>query len=279
MCWSSSVSSTAMSTSGTAARRAVAAPAGWPRTTMSQRMPGWSVRRSSASGPAATISPRRTKATRSHSASASAIECVARMTARFGSLMTWSLTRIRTSRALIGSSERVGSSMNRTSGSLEQAAGDPEPLAHARRVGPDRAIGIRGQVDALEELLDPRRPLAQRDVGDRREEDQVLATGHAPVERALLTGDEADGPSDLHRVALDVVAGHAGGPAGRTEGGREDPDERGLARAVLAEQPEQLAGRDLQADATERRARRYRRRALSAIGERGPDSPWLWGSA
>ncbi len=49
----------------------------------------------------------------------------------------------------------------------EQRAGQPEPLPHAQRVGPDRSLADTGQADLLEDLVDPVPPGAPRRRRDR----------------------------------------------------------------------------------------------------------------
>ena len=80
---------------------------------------------------------------------------------------------------------------------------------------------------------------------------QVLRHRELHVERVVL-GDDADPPLDRDRVPGDVVAGHPGPAAGRGDQRGEHADGGGLARAVRAEQAEELALRDVEVDAAHR---------------------------
>ena len=85
----------------------------------------------------------------------------------------------------------------------------------------------------------------------RGEEVEVLEDRQVFVEREPLR-DVADAAADFLSGPGDVEAVHRGAPLGRGEQAAEDPDEGGLARAVRAEQAEDLAAPDLQRDVVER---------------------------
>src|SRR4051794_24992978 len=133
----------------------------------------------------------------------------------------------------------------------EQARGEVEAAAHAARVGADEAVGRCGEVEALEHLGAALARRAGRQALQPGEQDEVLATGEALVERGLLAG-EGDLLADGGGVADDVVAADERAPAVRHEEGGEDADGGRLAGAVVAEQAAGLARRDLEVDAGER---------------------------
>jgi hypothetical protein len=78
-----------------------------------------------------------------------------------------------------------------------------------------------------------------------------LLAGHEQVERGLLQRD-ADPRADGVGLLGDVVAGHAGVAAGGAQQRDEHADRRGLAGAVGAQEPVDLAGLDGQVDAVHR---------------------------
>ena len=80
---------------------------------------------------------------------------------------------------------------------------------------------------------------------------QVLATGHVAVE-ADAVGHVADAALDLERAARRVEPDDPGLPGGRLGQAEEHEDRRRLARAVLAEQAEDLAGADLEVEVVDR---------------------------
>jgi hypothetical protein len=75
----------------------------------------------------------------------------------------------------------------------------------------------------------------------------VLLARQVEVEARVLE-DDPDAPPDGGRVAIEVVTGDPDGARGLREGRREDRDRRRLARAVRAEEREQLARPDVEAD-------------------------------
>src|SRR3546814_7713839 len=64
--------------------------------------------------------------------------------------------------------------------------------------------------------------------------------------------DDADRRLGIARVAIDVETPDRGGAAGLVDEPGEDVDQRRLARAVGAEQPEDAAARHLERDVVER---------------------------
>ena len=80
---------------------------------------------------------------------------------------------------------------------------------------------------------------------------EVLQAGQVLVDRGVLSGEPDDVPQ-LLRVTDDVVSRHGGVTRVRVEEGREDPHNRGLARAVRPEQSEHRARLDVQVHTVER---------------------------
>src|SRR5687767_6546106 len=134
----------------------------------------------------------------------------------------------------------------------QQRAGEREALAHAGRVALDVVVGAVRELHAHERCLDPGTRLTRRHVVQRGEVLEVLARGELPVEAALAGEHRADPGADLARLLHDVDAEHARLAAGRLEEGREHPHRRRLARAVRAEDPEDLARLDGEVDAGDR---------------------------
>jgi hypothetical protein len=97
-------------------------------------------------------------------------------------------------------------------------------------------------------------PLAgarEREPVEQAHQEEVVAAAQALLDRRLLEDDPHLAPD---RVALgdDVPAEDPGRARGRRPQGRQDREERGLARAVRPEEREHLAPADRQVDAPER---------------------------
>jgi hypothetical protein len=80
---------------------------------------------------------------------------------------------------------------------------------------------------------------------------EVLAPGELAVDGGELAG-QPNPPAHREGLANDVVAEHAGIAGRWLEQGGQDANERGLARPVGAEQPEDHPGRDVEGQAVER---------------------------
>ena len=89
---------------------------------------------------------------------------------------------------------------------------------------------------------------------------EYLGGGEERIEHDLLRDDPDRGLGVL-ALAVDVEAPDLGAAAGLVDHSRQDVDQRRLARAVGAEQPEDLALRHIEADVVERQ---LARRALEA---------------
>jgi hypothetical protein len=80
---------------------------------------------------------------------------------------------------------------------------------------------------------------------------EVRAGAEQPVDGRLLAG-EADLGAHDRGVGDDVVAGDRGAALGRRQQGGQDAYGRGLAGAVVAQQPEHGALRDVEVDVAQR---------------------------
>ena len=134
---------------------------------------------------------------------------------------------------------------------VEQAAGEVHLLALAGRERADPLLALLVEPDRLDQLVDPVPAVLRRQPVELAEHPELLADGQDPVARLLAAGDHVHDPADLLGLALDVEAEDPGGPLRRQEERRQDLDQRRLAGAVGAEQPEELAGLDREVDAVE----------------------------
>jgi hypothetical protein len=116
---------------------------------------------------------------------------------------------------------------------------------------------------AGQERGDARLPGLPRHVVQLGEEAQVLATGQAPVEGALVGVDEADHGLDLVLVHHVVPADARAPRVGEHQAG-QDLQERGLPGPVRSEEAEHLALRHLQGHPPQRL---HPIRALQGLGE------------
>ena len=117
-------------------------------------------------------------------------------------------------------------------------AGDLERVAAALLGQPEQLQQLGGALAGVPRA-EPEVPAAEL---------QVLGDGEVAVEGVVLR-DDADAALDLDGVLDHVQAGHVGGAAGRDDERGEHADGGRLARAVRAEQAEELAARDVQVDA------------------------------
>lgn len=133
---------------------------------------------------------------------------------------------------------------------VDQCAGDHQAPLHAAGEHPRGFVALvpqaqLGQV-ALGALL-----------GDLRRDAVVAGLGHDDVEDLLelveveLLRHHAKATLEAGRVLVEVVAEHRDRTAGLVHQGRENPDGGGLARAVGAEQGEEITFGDVQVDALE----------------------------
>ena len=148
---------------------------------------------------------------------------------------------------------------------LHQRVRDAEALLHAARVRLDAVVGTVGQTDLLEDLVHRGLGLATFEPVEAGRVAQVLAAGEAAVE-ADGVGEVADPTLDLAGMSGRIEADDARLAARRLGQTEEHEDRGGLARAVRPEQPEDLAGSDLQIELVDRGQR------VVALRQRpGPD--------
>src|ERR671935_790555 len=127
----------------------------------------------------------------------------------------------------------------------DESARDLEsaPLAAAERG--DGTFDEIGQAEDRDEFVDV---CAFVDAPQAGVELEVAATRQRAVDDRVLEDDAADG-AGLPRLRGDVETGQLRRAAGRCDRRGEHPDGGRLAGAVRAEQPEDLAGRDVEIDA------------------------------
>ena len=139
-------------------------------------------------------------------------------------------------------------------GRLDQGIGDAEPLAHAAGVGADPVVRAVGEADLGEDLVDGGLRLGLAEAVETGRVAQVLAAGHVLVE-ADGVGQVADPSLDLARLPGGIEPHHRCLAVGRLGQPEQHQDRGRLARAVLAEQPEDLARVDREVEPVDRRQR------------------------
>ena len=189
--------------------------------------------------------------TRSASSSASSRYCVVRKIVMPSSGLS-RRTSAHTLARLTGSSPVVGSSRNRTSGLCTSAAARSSRRSHAPGVGGDPPVEGVGEVDQLAQLGDP--VPSSRSSAGRRARPGVAAArrrsawgrGRPPAGRRRCGAAPSPG-----WVATSYPATVAR-PPDRREQRAQHAHGRGLARAVRAEEPVDLATRDVEVDPVDR---------------------------
>ena len=129
----------------------------------------------------------------------------------------------------------------------DERAGELEPTPLTAAVAAHGPIDERRDAERVRQFGDACLRRARLDLPQARVDLEVTAPGKRAVDDRLLEHDAADATGG-QRLAHDVEAADARGPAGRQDRGRQDADGRRLARAVRPEQPEHLAGADLEID-------------------------------
>jgi len=126
---------------------------------------------------------------------------------------------------------------------------DQHAPLHAAGERPHVRVGFRGQVEVMQQFIDPVAGVAQAEVA--RLDRQRLAHGEEGIEHELLRND-AEQSSRVPVIGHDVVSQNTryAGVGARQPG--EDGDERGFARAIGSQQPEEFAGPDHEIHADER---------------------------
>ena len=182
--------------------------------------------------------------------SASSRKCVVTITVTPCSTMA--LMCDQNSRRVSGSTPEVGSSRNSTAGSCITGAGQRQPLLEAQR----QLAGIlrrdRAQAERLDHAADRLPPPVARQAVDAGEEIEILPHAQIAVERKLL-GHVAQPPPGGPAGPIQVEAGHPGAAGGRAQQAAHHLERGRLARAVGAEQAEDLAAPDAKRNIRRRR--------------------------
>ncbi len=181
-------------------------------------------------------------------------------------------SRPRTQSAVSGSSEAVGSSSSRTSGSLISAlASATRVFCPAERLPAGRSRkGSRARLRASSSM----RRVQVLDAIETAEHPQVLAHGEA-MRHVDVGALEIHAPENAVAVARHVDAEHADRARGRHDEPHDHADRRGLAGAVAAEQAGDRARRDGERDRVDggRRAEAFGEPArFDGGGDRGQGS-------
>ena len=156
-------------------------------------------------------------------------------------------------------------------GLVDERARDHQALLLPARQVLDARLAAVAEAHAREDLLGALARHRAREAEVGGVEDQVLQHRQPAVGIGAL-GHDPDAPAHGHRPRDDVLAGDQRLPTGRQHARGEDADGRGLARAVGAEQTEELAGADRQVEPVERddraagRGSRRRRSRRPGIG-------------
>ena len=120
------------------------------------------------------------------------------------------------------------------------AAALSEPAPHPTGVGAHPPVGRAPQAHALEQHVAAPVGLGPADAVEHGLEAEELAAGHQGVDGGVLQGDP-DRPAHRAGLGHHVVARHAGPAAAGAQERGEHPHQRGLARPVGSEEPEDLA--------------------------------------
>ena len=132
---------------------------------------------------------------------------------------------------------------------VEEAAGEVHLLALAGRERADALLALLHHADRLDQLVDAPPAVLRRESVELAEHPELLADREDPVARLLAARDHVHDPADLLGLVHDVEAEDPGRALRGEQQRRQDLDQRRLAGAVRPEQPEELAGLDLEVDA------------------------------
>ena len=135
---------------------------------------------------------------------------------------------------------------------MDQHARQTQPLLHTPTQGADQRAFLLAQPDQFQHVVHRLLALDGGDLVARTEEIQVLGHLHVLVhaeEVRHVTNDVA------HRVGLldDIMPHHPGRARRGREKGRQNPQRGGLARAVGADEPEQIPAVHRQVQRAQRR--------------------------
>ena len=137
---------------------------------------------------------------------------------------------------------------------VREGAGDHQALGEPARELEDHRGRPLAECELLEQLVGAVPGRAAGEAEEAAVVVEVLPDRERAVERVRLR-DDPDPALRRGRVGADVDPGDERAAAGGDDGGRQHPDRRRLAGPVRAEQPEELAGLDLEIDAVDGRHR------------------------
>ena len=150
-----------------------------------------------------------------------------------------------------GSSPLAGSSSSSTLRIVNQHARQAEPLLHAAAQRADERALLFRQADQFQNIVDGFFALRGGNFVARAEEIEVLGHFHVLIHAEKIrhvTDDMAHGVG----FADDIVAKDFGRAGGRREKSGEDAQRGGFARAIGADEAEQIAAVDGQVERIER---------------------------
>ena len=132
---------------------------------------------------------------------------------------------------------------------VHQRLPDQHPPLHAAGERAHIGVGLRGEIEVVQDLVDPRVVVAQTEVA--RLDPERFANGEKRIENELLRHDPEEPPGPAI-IGDHVVTEHSRRAAVSAGEPGDDRDQRGLAGAVGTEQPEEFALLDEQIDAGQR---------------------------
>ena len=132
---------------------------------------------------------------------------------------------------------------------VDERPGEGEPLHHPAREAAHLPVRGPRQADRLQPALRPRVRLVGGDAVEPRVEDEVLLGREVVVQERLVPEVADERPLGAAPGARPADLDRAGAGAGEAGG---DLQQRGLARAVRAEQQQRLARRDVERHVVER---------------------------
>ena len=133
----------------------------------------------------------------------------------------------------------------------DEARAEVEPAAHATGVAAHDAVAGVAEPKALERVGRAAAGIGAAQAVEPADHLQVLAAGEGAVDRGELAG-QTDQRAYARGVAQHVAAEHPGGAGVRPKQRRKHAHERGLARAVRAQEALDGARPDREVDAVER---------------------------
>ena len=132
-------------------------------------------------------------------------------------------------------------------GCVDDGCGQGQLLLHAVREVGDELLGFVGEAHEFEQLFAALEGGGAIEAVHLADETEILGGGEAAEEGEAL-GDDADLALDFKGVCGEVHAEHLNAAGGGCEQAGKHLDGGGLACAVGAEEPEELAGRDAEID-------------------------------